>query len=142
MTSITVRFRGRQEIGYESPLEFLAGMVPADIPSVTSVMLYYSDRSDPGLTVTVDLVRGFRSRPFVTAFADDRSIAEGVASRVAITFGGHGWWQGLRGTELSRFQRMRANASGLGAIALTAAITAVVTVTLTILVTEWLTGHP
>lgn len=142
-TKIMVRLKGREEIDYASPDEFLAGMVPTDIPAVTSVMLYYSDSADwEALTVTVDLVVGWRSKPFVTAFADDRSIAEGVARRVAGAFVGHGWWQGLRSTELSRFHRVRARAGVLGVIALTAAITAVVSVILTIVVTELLTGHP
>ena len=138
-SKIAVKFFKGRDADYDSPEEFLAGISASDIPRVRSLMILWADYSSPAgsLVVTVDLVRGFRERPWVTATADDPSIVDGVQRRIAGMFTGHGWWQGLRREEQSRFQRMRARAGLLIWLAITVAITAAVTV----IVTKLVSGH-
>lgn len=144
--SVLVRFPKGREANYDSPEEFLAGISALDIPQVTSLMILWMDHSSgfapPGsLVVTVDLVRGLRMRPFVTATADDPSIVDGVARRVAAMFTGRGWWQGLRRHEQSRWQRVLARTGGLVPLIVTAAVTAIASVLGTIYGTRLLSGH-
>ena len=136
---VHVKFPGRRESNYDSPEEFLANLAASDIPQISSVMVLWleSGAALGALHATVDLVRGWRVEPFVTAWSDDQAVADGVARRVAGMFGGRGLWQGLRRDELSRFQRVRARAGVLLVVAVTAAIT----VAVTIIVTKLLTGH-
>jgi hypothetical protein len=126
---ILVRFRGARESSYDSPEEFLAGITAADIPNVTSVMIPWIDHgAAPGtLVVSVELISG-RHTPWVTATADDPSLADGAMRRVAGIFSGRAHRQGLRTDGPTRFQRMRAQAGVLFWVAVTAAITVMVTI--------------
>jgi hypothetical protein len=140
---IHVKFPGRRESNYNSPEEFLANFSPSDIPHVTSVMILWLDSAASlgAVRASVDLVKGSREKPFVTAWSDDPAIADGVARRVASMFGDRGRWQGLRTGEPSRMERFGGRARVAVIVVITAAITGTVTAIVTVIVTKLLTGH-
>ena len=127
---------GRRESHYDSPQEFLDGFRPSDTSDLKSVMVLFMPPADSKLWASVDLVRGNRQRPFVTASGDDPSLVEGLAKRLTDMFSGSNLrWQGLRREgEVSRLKVWQTRAGALG----TLAVTVVVTVALTIWVTKFL----
>jgi hypothetical protein len=137
---ISVVFDHGRETKYNSPADFVSGLLPGDIRRVASVMIGCTGGSGLGLTVHVvsSRVPGIYVKPFVRAEGPERAAVEGVADLVTGLLSGPRFVrQGLRVPGRQGWiERWRARAGWVGTIVITAAVTATVTVIVTLVLTR------